>query len=85
MKEARGWAIANPIIHKFASSKGGKRKVPKGTAKLSPERRKEIASMGGKAKYANRSKELQSDIQNHSSGSIDEDSDSRANAQSEEQ
>lgn len=54
MKEARGWAIANPIIHKFASAKGGRVRVKKGIAKLSPERRREIASLGGKAKSENR-------------------------------
>ncbi len=53
MNESVNKGIAsNPIIHKYASSKGGKRRVPKGLAKLSPERRKEIAAMGGKAKYA---------------------------------
>jgi hypothetical protein len=54
MSESVNKGIAsNPIIHKFASSKGGKRRVPKGLAKLSPERRKEIAAMGGKKKYEN--------------------------------
>ena len=40
---------SNPIIHKFASSKGGKVRTKKGLAKLSPERRREIAVLGGKA------------------------------------
>ena len=39
-----------------AQSKGGKIRVSKGIGKLSPERRSEIASMGGKAKHANRDK-----------------------------
>ena len=38
---------SNPIIHKFASSKGGKVRTKKGLATLSPERRREIASLGG--------------------------------------
>lgn len=42
---------SNPIIHKFASSKGGKRRVKKGLGVLSPERRSEIARMGGKARH----------------------------------
>ena len=39
---------SNPIIHKFASSKGGKVRTKKGLATLSPERRREIAALGGK-------------------------------------
>lgn len=45
---------SNPVIHKFASAKGGRRKVPKGLARLPAERRKEIASMGGYAKRDNK-------------------------------
>lgn len=42
------------IVHKAASAKGGRVKKTKGIGSLSPERRREIAAMGGKAKYANR-------------------------------
>lgn len=38
----------NPIIHKFLSAKGGRVRKPKGLAKLSPERRREIAILGGR-------------------------------------
>lgn len=49
MKESDNKGIAtHPIIHKFASSKGGRVRVPKGLAMLSEERRREIAIMGGK-------------------------------------
>ena len=54
-KSNKGFA-SNPIIHKFASAKGGRRKVKKGLAALPPERRKEIASMGGVAKRDNKGK-----------------------------
>jgi hypothetical protein len=55
MSDSANKGIAtNPIIHKFASAKGGRVKTKKGLAKLSPERRGEIASLGGKAKNENR-------------------------------
>lgn len=41
------------VVHRAASAKGGRTRKAKGLAKLSPERRKEIASMGGKAKHEN--------------------------------
>ncbi len=49
----KGFA-SNPIIHKFLSAKGGRVRKKKGLATLSPERRREIASLGGKAKHENR-------------------------------
>lgn len=49
-----GFQDFKPVVHKAASSKGGKVKVPKGLAKLPPEQRKQIAAKGGHAK-ANRS------------------------------
>lgn len=57
MKESdkpKGFAAMHPIIHKFASAKGGKAKVPKGFALMPPERRKEVWASGGRAKHANR-------------------------------
>lgn len=42
------------VVHRAASSKGGKVRKAKGLAMLSPEKRREIASMGGKAKHENR-------------------------------
>lgn len=50
MSKSNKGIASNPIIHKFASAKGGRRKVPKGLARLPEERRREIASMGGLAK-----------------------------------
>lgn len=44
------------IVHWAVSRKGGRVKKSKGVAKLSPERRREIAAMGGNAKRENRSR-----------------------------
>jgi len=48
---------SNPIIHRFASQKGGKVTGKKGLATLSEERRKEIAIMGGKAHHEYRGRQ----------------------------
>lgn len=50
-KSNQGFASSkyNPEKKRAAQSRGGKAKVAKGFATLSPERRKEIASKGGKA------------------------------------
>lgn len=40
-------------IREAAQRKGGRKRVVKGIGALSPERRKEITSMGGYAKHAN--------------------------------
>lgn len=53
MKDSVNKGLAtNPILHKYISAKGGRVKKPKGLAKLSIERRREIASMGGKKRAA---------------------------------
>lgn len=44
-------------IHEAASRKGGKWKVKKGIGTLPPEKRKQIASMGGKASHENKGKD----------------------------
>ena len=41
------------VVRKAAQAKGGKIKTAKGLAKLSPDKLKEITSMGGKAKHGN--------------------------------
>lgn len=41
------------VVRKAAQRKGGKIKTAKGLAKVSPDKLKEITSMGGKAKYGN--------------------------------
>ncbi len=41
------------VVRRAAQSKGGKIKTDKGLAKVSPEKVREIASLGGKAKHAN--------------------------------
>lgn len=42
------------IVHEAASRKGGKLKIRKGLGSMSEEKRKQIASMGGKARHANK-------------------------------
>lgn len=44
------------IVHEQASAKGGRVQKRKGLATLSDERKKEIATLGGKARYANKSR-----------------------------
>jgi len=44
------------VVHEAASRKGGRVRKPKGLAKQSLERRKEIASLGGKTSADNRRK-----------------------------
>lgn len=39
------------VVHKAASSKGGKIRGRKGLAAMSPEKRREIQSKGGKARH----------------------------------
>lgn len=41
------------VVRKAAQSKGGRIRTAKGLAKVSPEKVREIASLGGKAKHAN--------------------------------
>ena len=44
---AKGFASNSPVQQKYVSSKGGRKKVPKGLAKIDPERALEIRRMGG--------------------------------------
>lgn len=46
------------IVHEAASRKGGEINTKKGLAKLSPERRKAIASQGGKSGNNSRNKAI---------------------------
>ena len=58
------------IVHEQASAKGGRVQKAKGLAKLSSERRSEIASLGGKAKHANRGRVPKNAQENHQGGSV---------------
>lgn len=49
-----GFQHMRDIVHQAASRKGGSIKTDKGLAKLPDEKRREIASMGGLAKNANK-------------------------------
>lgn len=42
-----GFASNSPVQQKYVSAKGGRKKVPKGLAKIDPERALEIRRMGG--------------------------------------
>ena len=66
MSDCNKGIASNPIIHKFASSKGGKVRTKKGLATLSPERRREIAVLGGKASANKRRREAEQGSQDSS-------------------
>lgn len=66
MTSTRGFAGYSPAQRLAVSAKGGRKKVPKGVAMLPPERRKEIARLGGLKRNENRLiklKEEANDIQ----------------------
>ena len=66
MTSTRGFAGYSPAQRLAVSAKGGRKKVPKGIAMLPPERRKEIARLGGLKRNENRLiklKEEANDIQ----------------------
>lgn len=62
-----GWQDTHPVVHKAASAKGGRVQKAKGLATLPVERRREIASLGGKAKHANSSKDKPDEEKTHNS------------------
>lgn len=47
MRSTKGFASNSPAQQKYVSAKGGRKKVPKGLARMSPERRLEIQRSGG--------------------------------------
>lgn len=57
------------VVHRAASGKGGRIRTDKGLASIDVERRREIASMGGKARHENRSKERTKQAQGNPGGS----------------
>lgn len=60
-RKTRGFAGYSPAQRFAVSSKGGRAKVPKGLAKLSPEERKEIARLGGLKHQDNKRKKEKED------------------------
>ena len=82
------------VVHKAASSKGGRIKTRKGLAAITAEQRKAIQSKGGKARYANRNREGAKQTQETGSGdtpvleailgNIDGDNDTWSDSESEE-
>ena len=45
-----GFASNSPVQQKYVSAKGGRKKVPKGLKKMTPEKAKEIQRKGGLAR-----------------------------------
>lgn len=43
----KGFASNSPIQQKYVSAKGGRKKVPKGLKKMTPEKAREIQRLGG--------------------------------------
>ena len=66
MSRSNKGIASNPIIHKFASSKGGKVRTKKGLGAMSPEKRREIQSLGGTIS-ANRRREKAEQEARHTS------------------
>lgn len=48
-----GFQHMHEVVRKAAQRKGGKIRTAKGLAKMSPEKVREITSLGGKAKHGN--------------------------------
>lgn len=46
----KGFASNSPVQQRFVSAKGGRKKVPKGLKKMTPEKAKEIQRKGGLAR-----------------------------------
>lgn len=55
------------IVHEQASAKGGRVQKKKGLAKLPLYKRREIASLGGKARYDHKSRKGAKQTQDHPS------------------
>lgn len=90
-----GFQHVRSIIHKAASSKGGKIRGKKGLAAMSPEKRREIQSKGGKARHVNNNRTKAEQTPKDTSkgisiletilGDLDENSHPWTNTQSKEQ
>ena len=82
------------VVHEAASAKGGRVKARKGLAAMSPEKRREVQSKGGKTTYENRSRKGAKQTQEGRGGStpileavlgnIDGDNNTRSDSKSEE-
>ena len=57
------------VVHEAASAKGGRVKARKGLAAMSPEKRREVQSKGGKTTYENRSRKGAKQTQEGTGGS----------------
>lgn len=88
-----GFQDMQEVVHKAASSKGGRVKTRKGLAAMSPEKRREVQSKGGKTSGNKRNtgaKQTQEDSGGSPSvleavlGNIDGNNDTWSNPKSEE-
>ena len=57
------------VVHRAASAKGGRVKTAKGLAAMSPEKRREVQSKGGKTSVENRSRKGAKQTQEGTGGS----------------
>ena len=57
------------VVHKAASSKGGRVKTTKGLAAMSPEKRREVQSKGGKISVENKRRKGAKQTQEGTGGS----------------
>ena len=83
------------VVHRAASSKGGKIRGRKGLAAMSPEKRREIQSKGGKARHGDNDRKATKQAQGSGRrgpsvletilGGVDGDNDIRANAEPKKQ
>ena len=62
----KGFASNSPVQQRFVSAKGGRKKVPKGLAKIDPERALEIRRLGGLARQQQIRNSVRSDFEDES-------------------
>ena len=62
----KGFASNSPVQQRFVSAKGGRKKVPKGLKKMTPEKAKEIQRKGGLARQQQLRNSVRSDFEDES-------------------
>lgn len=65
-----GFQDMKEVVLKAASSKGGRVRTKKGLAAMSPEKRREVQSKGGKARHENNSNKGAKQTQESGVGSL---------------
>ena len=64
-----GFQDMKEVVHKAASSKGGRVRTKKGLAAMSPEKRREVQSKGGKTSVENKRRRGDKQTQEGTGGS----------------